>query len=73
MAYDGLFANYLPFLSSAVRSLVLNWNSKLSIRLVAGFAEVIEGEHFLVAAARCVPNTRFLTGPFRSELIRCAG
>jgi hypothetical protein len=34
------FGNYLSFLSSAVRSLVLNWNSKLSIRMVAAFAEV---------------------------------
>jgi len=42
--------------------------------MVAGFAEVIEGEDFLVAAAaRYVPNTQFLTIPFRRELIHCAG
>ena len=33
-------------LSSAVRSLALDWNSKLSIRMVAGFAELIEGKRF---------------------------
>jgi len=28
------------------RSLALDWNSKLSIRMVAGFAELIEGKRF---------------------------
>jgi hypothetical protein len=40
--------------------------------MVAGFAEVIEGEETLVAGARFVPNTQFLSIPFRSELLHCA-
>jgi hypothetical protein len=40
--------------------------------MVAGFAEVIEREETLVAAARYVPNTQFLSIPFRSELLHCA-
>jgi hypothetical protein len=45
----------------------------LSIRMVAGFAEVIEGKDFLVAGARYVPNRQFLSIPFRSELIHTVG
>jgi len=37
-----------------------------------GFAEVIEREDFVVAWARYVPNTQFLSIPFRSELIHSA-
>jgi hypothetical protein len=37
--------------------------------MVAGFAEVIESEETLVAEARYVPNTQFLSIPFRSDLI----
>jgi hypothetical protein len=40
--------------------------------MVAGFAEMIEGEEILVAEARYVPNTQFLSIPFRSELIHSA-
>jgi hypothetical protein len=32
----------LLYLSFAVRSLALDWNSKLSIRMVAGFAELAD-------------------------------
>ena len=45
---------------------------RLSIRMVAGFAEVIEREDFVVAGARYVPNRQFLSIPFRSELTHCA-
>jgi hypothetical protein len=38
--------------------------------MVAGFAEVIEREETLVAAACNHPN--LLVIPFRAELIRCA-
>jgi hypothetical protein len=34
--------------------------------------ELIEEEPFLVAEARYVPNTQFLSIPFRSELMHCA-
>ena len=37
---------FLLYLSSAVRSLALDGNSKLSIRMVAEFAELIEGKRF---------------------------
>jgi hypothetical protein len=40
--------------------------------MVAGFAEAIEREATLVAAARYVPNTQFLGIPFRSELLHCS-
>jgi hypothetical protein len=40
--------------------------------MVAGLAEVIESEASLVALARYVPNTQFLSVPFRSELIHSA-
>jgi hypothetical protein len=40
--------------------------------MVAGFAEVIESEATLVAAARYVANTQLLSIPFRSELIHGA-
>jgi hypothetical protein len=43
----------------------------LSIRMVAGFAEVTDGKDFLVAGARYVPNLQLLSIPFRTELIRC--
>jgi hypothetical protein len=46
--------------------------TSLSIRMVAGFAEVIEGHGFLVAGARYVPNRQFLCISFRSELVRGA-
>src|SRR5580693_3634773 len=39
--------------------------------MVAGFAEVIDREETLVAAARYVPNRQFLRIPFRSELSHC--
>jgi len=42
----------------------------LSIWMVAGYREAAEREKLLVAAARYVPNTQFLTIPFQSELIR---
>ena len=46
-ATDEQFGNlFLLYLSSAVRSLALDWNSKLSTRMVAGFAELIEGTRF---------------------------
>jgi len=38
--------------------------------MVAGYREAAEREKLLVAAARYVPNTQFLTIPFQSELIR---
>jgi hypothetical protein len=37
--------------------------------MVAGLVEVIETEETLVAAARYVPNIKFLSIPFRSELL----
>jgi hypothetical protein len=40
--------------------------------MVAGFAEEIETEEILVEGARYVPNTQFLSVPFRSELIHSA-
>jgi hypothetical protein len=40
--------------------------------MVAGFVEVVEREETLVAEARYVPNTQFLSIPFRSELIHSA-
>jgi hypothetical protein len=45
--------------------------------MVAGFAEEIETEEIeteeiLVEGARYVPNTQFLSIPFRSELIHSA-
>ena len=40
--------------------------------MVAGFTEVIESEETLVAEARYVPNTQFLSIPFRGELIHSA-
>jgi hypothetical protein len=40
--------------------------------MVAGFSEVAERKDFLVAGARYVPNTQFLSIPFRSELIHSA-
>jgi hypothetical protein len=42
----------------------------IQIRMVAGFAEVIERQETLVAA-RYVPNRQFLSVPFRSEMIHC--
>jgi hypothetical protein len=63
---------FLLHLASAVRSLAGDWNSKLSIRMVAGYSELIGSEQFLVAEARYVPNTQFLSIPFRSELIHSA-
>jgi hypothetical protein len=53
-------------------SLVLDRNSKLSIRMVSGHSELIAAEQFLVAEARYVPNTQFLSIPFRSQLIHGA-
>ena len=46
-------------------------SSFLSIRMVAGYSELIAAEQFAVAEARYVPNAQFLTIPFRSELV-CA-
>jgi hypothetical protein len=46
------FGDYFSYLSSAVRSLALDSNSKLSIRMVAGFAEIAERKDFLVAGGR---------------------
>ena len=46
-------------------------NRKLSIRMVAGFVEVVDRKDFLVAGARYVPNRQLLSIPFRSELIHC--
>lgn len=43
---------------------------RLSIRMVAGFAEVIEGQEFLVAGACNRPNCLVL--PLSVELIRLA-
>jgi hypothetical protein len=43
--------------------------SFLSIRMVAGYLELIAAEQFLVAEARYVPNRQFLSIPFRSELV----
>jgi hypothetical protein len=43
---------------------------KSQIRMVAGFAEVIDREETLVAEACNHPN--LLVIPFRAELIRCA-
>ena len=40
------------------------------IRVVAGFAEIVEREETLVAEACKHPNLRAI--PFRAELIRCA-
>jgi hypothetical protein len=42
------------------------------IRMVAGFAEIVEREETLVAEARYIPNRQFLSIPFRSELLHCA-
>jgi hypothetical protein len=42
---------------------------RTTIRMVAGYLETDEGKHILVAEARYVPNTQFLSIPFRSELI----
>jgi hypothetical protein len=36
---------------------------------VAGFADVAAPKEILIAEARYVPNTQFLSIPFRSELI----
>ncbi|HWO33899.1 MAG TPA: hypothetical protein VNO32_34305 [Candidatus Acidoferrum sp.] len=44
----------------------------LSIRMVAGYREAAERKILLVAEARFVPNTQFLSIPFRSELLHCA-
>jgi len=57
----------LPFLLSAVRLLAFDWSWKLSIRMVAGFAEIAEKD-FLVAGACNVPNALII--PFRIELFR---
>jgi hypothetical protein len=37
-----------------------------------GLQKLLKGRNFLVAGARYVPNTQFLTIPFRSELIHSA-
>jgi hypothetical protein len=44
----------------------------LSIRMVAGYREAAERKILLVAEARYVPNTQFLSIPFRSDLIHSA-
>jgi len=44
----------------------------LQIRMVAGFIEITETKESSVAEARYVPNTQFLSIPFRSELIHSA-
>jgi hypothetical protein len=54
------------------RSLFDNANESLSIRMVAGYREATERKNLLVAEARYVLNTQFLTIPFRSELVYSA-
>jgi hypothetical protein len=40
--------------------------------MAAGFLDVAERKKILVAGARYVPNTQFLSIPFRSQLLHCA-
>ena len=54
----------------AAHGIDLEPSHSLSIRMVAGFAEIDERKDFLVAGARYVPNAQLLSIPFRSELIQ---
>jgi len=43
----------------------------LSIRMVAGYSELIAAEQLMVAEARYAPNRLLFSIPFRSELTLC--
>lgn len=49
---EGQFENYISVFVFFVRSLGLDWNSKLSIRMVAGFAELAERKEFFGCGGR---------------------
>src|SRR5882724_5527710 len=55
----------------AAHGIDLEPSHSLSIRMVAGFAEIDERKDFLVAGARYVPNRQLLNMLFRTELIHC--
>src|SRR5712664_2528173 len=44
----------------------------LQIRMVAGYPKLVHRKEQLIAEARYVPNTQFLSIPFRNELIHSA-
>jgi hypothetical protein len=45
--------------------------NNLSVRMVAGFAELAKRKEFLVAGGRYVPNRQLLSIPPRSEFAHC--
>jgi hypothetical protein len=69
---------FLLYLSSAVGSLALDWNSKLSIRMVAGLLGIAmciaEGRvHFVLAHQPCRPQYGVVqSGRFRWDRHPCA-